>query len=332
MRPYYSDDQNRFFYEEEEIQLTLFVGAIGSQATQQSLTEYFKAFGKVSKVKIIVDWATKQSKECALVYFTSHESLHRVLQCPKHFINDRIVRVEYADRTKKGTKVLETSAILVSNIKYYSLHDTILEYFSTYGQITDCTFYKDSFKGKVTKSVIIRFEKKNAIERILITGKIHRIGNNEVYCNPQNNSLENVGENQVVADNQEDIGYHHRQPTFQSANRNSVPDHYTCEQHRAFRPSDVERRDSSMFAASLPHHAYDNYQVEYSDSPPVVSARLEYYINKQESIRSKSYLLPLEYQKDTLFSIFCDVPQRPDRKVDWKSLIAIGMKPVAKKI
>lgn len=309
-----------------EMLLTLFVGAIGPEATVESIGGYFERFGKVNKVKIIVDWATKQSKDCALVYFTSQESVHRVLKFPKHIINGRLVRVEPADRAKKGAKLEDASAILVSNIDYFTLHGEVIEYFSAFGQITSCKFFNDRLTEGHLKHAIIRFEKTHSISRVLNFGAPHVVGGKNVSCSLYSDaSMQGSG-----------MKEHYYGPS-QSFNAQSGLHDILNTPVSYVEPNDFhgnwEVSNQSFTPDTSGYRVHDeipdlsqvpvqNKNFSHLVEPPSLEreAQTSLTLNaKAKSTKAKSLLFPVEHQKDGLFSIFCDFPRpSPSPPVRWE--------------
>ncbi len=309
-----------------EMLLTLFVGAIGPEATVESITDYFEKFGKVNKVKIIVDWATKQSKDCALVYFTSQESVIRVLKSPKHVINGRVVRVEPADRTKKGTKVMEESVILVSNIDYFTLHGEVIEYFSTFGQITSCKFFNDRWAEGNLKHALIHFEKAQSLSRVLNFGATHVVKGKNVSCSLHSG-----------VPTQGSIVEEHDYAQLQSVNAHSdfhakkshLQNHIS---HSNFQkslnppsptlPRSIDGYKAGIGALNQSHVTTEqkNFAAVTEILPANTIAQLPDPPQKSfNTTKVNSFLFPLEHEKDTLFSVFCDFPRPPPSpRVRWE--------------
>ena len=300
----------RYVEQDEEILLTLFVGAIGSQATQESLAGYFEGFGKVNKVKILIDWVTKQSKECALVYFTSKEAVRKVLDFPQHLIDGKTVRVEPADRTKKGTKIIDASVMLVTNIDYLTLHGEVIEYFSAFGQITSCKFSKDKTRNSKTKSAIIRYEKPNSIDRVLELGSEHLIGGKVVSC-----CLYKTLPSGDFIYQQQDL-FQPRDSMFpNSLDSAQSPltstDQFFMNAHLQF-GHQSEIHDDRIQVPSIPN------QIDIPESPYLVPTELDKNLTELAGLLTHSveprarpkppkyFLFPLEFEKDELFSIYCE--------------------------
>ena len=323
----------------QEVFLTLFVGAIGPQASEESLSSYFDGFGRVAKVKIIVDWNTKQSKECALVYFTSPDSVRKVLAFPKHIIDGRLVRVEPADRTKKGSKILETPTLFVSNISYLTVHGKVIEYFSRFGQITSCKFCNDrNSDGARTQSANIRFEKQHSIERIFSSGTKHLVGGNEVCCSilnsatERNYDYENNDEDQLRpasaqkgmphSESSDDFDY---MSEFQPQGSYKPNNTHLDYQESRYNDTDVDFTHPNLHPIStepIPQGPMPVLEIDEAGNRPTNTP-----IPKPQSL-----LLPMEHQKDDLFQIFCDFAKPPPApKVNWEDTPYSQRKPKRKK-
>lgn len=298
----------------QEILLTLFVGAIGSETTTETIASYFEGFGTVNKVKIIVDWVTKQSKDCALVYFTSQDSIKKVLEFPKHIIDDRVVRVEPADRTKKGTKVNEANALHVSRISHLTPNKEVIEYFAIFGQITCCKFFKERTSDGISKGAIIRFEKYYSLERVLLLGSEHLVGGKVVFCSTLNQPIE--GSSLLDAVHASQV-----QPLQQTPSRQVPFETSTMVDPMRLKSGQNENQKIVDLDILLPRgpfaHSYD--------SPESINLPTHHSsFNPQKEICSNKpmtriNLFPLEYQNDDLFSIFCDFKKPlPSPKVRWE--------------
>lgn len=288
----------------EEILLTLFVGAIGPQATEESLAAHFETFGKVDKVKIILDWVTKQSKECALVYFISHEGFKNALKQKSHCVNGRTIRVEPADRSKKGTKKMDTVAMLVTQIDYSTPQGEIVEYFAAYGTISSCKFFKNATEQCRSKSAVIRFEKPAAIHRILEAGIQHLISGKLVSCGWYNNSLD------FGSDGSELPSLRHQPSSIIDQPGMTLPASYETPS-RGPAPSASNQRQAAHMRGQLASH-YQQTMLYFEDFQSTLqSTQAQDFITpayKSEvpaPLRRPSFVFALEYERDELFAIFC---------------------------
>ena len=297
----------------QEILLTLFVGAIGSETTTESIASYFEGFGTVNKVKIIVDWVTKQSKDCALVYFTSQDSVRKVLDFPKHIIDGRVVRVEPADRTKKGTKLNEANALHVSCIHHLTPNREVIEYFAIFGQITSCKFFKERSMDGSLKGAIIRFEKYYSLERVLLLGSEHLVGGKIVFCSMGNQPLEGSLLLEEVHASQLQL--------LQQSSSLPVPPQINSMFDQTRLSPDGNENQRFVELNIQPSRNVDKPE----DSRESINPTLQNdSLNPPKEIcsnkpKTRINLLPLEYQNDDLFSIFCDFNKPlPSPKVRWE--------------
>ena len=308
-------EKNNTVYEEEYF-LTLFVGAIGHCAIQGSIKAYFESFGKVSKVKIIVDWLTKQPKNCALVYFTSPESIDRVLSCSRHAIEGKLVRVELADRSKSGKKIAESADILLSRIDYSLNHCRVIEYFSSFGQITSCKFIESiSFEGYFSKSAIFRFEKQISIQRIMNTGSVHTIDGYRVECSCTEHQPE------APAYSQAEHSASHRHTTFHDSDQRQsacVHDQHCSAGEYPSSARDAADTDVKPINVQPPDTSY----LQQPHFPTTVKENLTNpYIGipqfsveeskKPQYTKTSNFQFALEYETDPLFEIFCNFEKVP---------------------
>ena len=96
------------FKDEADTGASLFVGSLKPSTTEKVLSNYFSNFGQIDDVKIITDRISLRSKWCALVFCSDLETLMSIVDQDIHVIDGKIVRVDFANQEKKGTKIINT--------------------------------------------------------------------------------------------------------------------------------------------------------------------------------------------------------------------------------
>lgn len=116
-------------------QHNLFLGSLRPSTNEEDIKSYLSQYGKILKVKLILDVITTKSKNCALVFCEDGETIDRILSQGDHTIDNKKIRVTKADDRKKGTKKINSRWLKLTN-SYGSLAlRRILDHFSEYGVI-----------------------------------------------------------------------------------------------------------------------------------------------------------------------------------------------------
>jgi heterogeneous nuclear ribonucleoprotein A1/A3 len=74
----------------------IFVGGLSPDTNQDSLREYFSAYGTVAQTMVMMDQATGRSRGFGFVTFESEESVDNVMNVTNHSVNDKAVECKRA--------------------------------------------------------------------------------------------------------------------------------------------------------------------------------------------------------------------------------------------
>ena len=90
----------------EEQKRTIFIGGLSCDTNEKDLDEYFRKFGCIESVKILLDRFTKNSRGFGFVVFLRPESVDEVVKNPMHTIKGKVCGARKADRNARSmTKV-----------------------------------------------------------------------------------------------------------------------------------------------------------------------------------------------------------------------------------
>ena len=155
---------------------TLFVGSLPPDVTGPELEQFFHfSVGERVKAKVILDWVSLKSKQCALIRCASQEACQKILAKPRIF-HDRTLRIEWSNPDMKGTKKLDFNILFVGNLHESVTEETVKSYFEKYGEILHIRFFKNKSTIPGYKNSFLNFTNEEAIVRIISMPTHHVIG------------------------------------------------------------------------------------------------------------------------------------------------------------
>lgn len=107
---------------------TIFVGCLDPRTLKEDVVSYFKLFDRKVKAKLIVNFKTGQSKQCALLFCSSQEACQEILK-HDHYLHERRLRLDYAQDEFKGKKTDQMVPIQISGLDPETTIEGLLEYF-----------------------------------------------------------------------------------------------------------------------------------------------------------------------------------------------------------
>ncbi|KAI1699026.1 RNA recognition motif domain-containing protein [Ditylenchus destructor] len=146
--------------------LTLFIGKLSPETTDESLREHFSKYGQLTDCEVKIDRQTGLSRGFGYVGYASQEELNRALNEQLHVVDG--VEVEINNRSSKLDLMVES---LPQNMSEESLKKSLWDFFSRYGQVRDCKFIKNSAG---TTTAFVSMSSRDEISRAL-AGRPHRI-------------------------------------------------------------------------------------------------------------------------------------------------------------
>lgn len=172
--------------QDENKEFNLFVGGLNQSTTEEAIKEYFEKFGKIEKVNLIIDWVTNKSKRCAIVICEDRRTMMAIIKRKKHKIENKAVRVNKADRKKKGTKIIKTKKIFVGNLNEKVLKNDVERHFKKFGKILNLTLVKNSLEinHQVGTHVLIEYSNEREAKYALDSRDTHEIGGVKLTVSP----------------------------------------------------------------------------------------------------------------------------------------------------
>ncbi|KAI1715181.1 RNA recognition motif domain-containing protein [Ditylenchus destructor] len=119
----------------------LFVGGLSKQTSVETLREYFSKFGDIAEC-VIPRSVDNSSRGFGYVIFKSQESINNVLNSASHDIDNKAVDVRLA-----GSRQREFT-LIVKNLSPNTTNESLREYYSRFGQLTQCNVKFDQETGQ----------------------------------------------------------------------------------------------------------------------------------------------------------------------------------------
>lgn len=273
---------------------TLFVGSLPPESTPALLEEYFSSFGGAVKVKLIFDWTTHRSKQCALIFCPDITTAENLLSVA-HDMGGRKVRLQWADAEKRGTKKIETNVLFVGNFPEALTDGDLTNYFNRFGQVVHVKFFRNQSTRASCKNAFIKFAEFESIERVLESRHQHRIQGKVLKVAMFKPNTKACPSDNLRKSPLPDDAEHKASVLF--------PEPYESEEASYEEGSDEKSQkshpgatDKSTYCSEKEH---ESASISPCQSPPATSSLFQ--------PRSK-YLYAVEYEQDDLFRVFYSSP------------------------
>jgi len=166
----------------------LYVAGISFTATDDQVAAYFSRFGQVEKATIIKDKQASRSRGFGFVSFVEEGVVQDVLAA--HNTN----KLEWEGRTlelrpavPRGANTLVSGAsagrnkkLFVAGLSPSTSDETLLEYFSKFGPVTEATVQKNRGTGEPRGFGFVTFQDASSVDRVL--EQSHMLDNEPIAC------------------------------------------------------------------------------------------------------------------------------------------------------
>ncbi|KAI1702731.1 RNA recognition motif domain-containing protein [Ditylenchus destructor] len=158
----YSDEYIFSSKKRYDVNRTIFVGGLTKFTTEKSLYQYFLQFGTISGCRLARNKLTKASKGYGFVEFASVEQAKSTCKVP-HKIDGQEVDVKLS-----GLKELRQKfTLFVGGLSKETSVETLREYFSKFGQLTECEIKLDRQTGQSRGFGFVAFSSQKELDSAL---------------------------------------------------------------------------------------------------------------------------------------------------------------------
>lgn len=163
---------------EPEQERKIFVGGINFKTTDESLKEFYEQWGEITDVVVIKDKYSGRSKGFGYVTYKTSEMLDEAMNNRPHKIDGRQVQPKRAvprEETNPASH-MAIKKIFIGGLKDKPItEDDIKEYFSQYGNITDCVLMKDKATGNPRGFAFVEFDDHDPVDKMMTKRIVHKI-------------------------------------------------------------------------------------------------------------------------------------------------------------
>lgn len=160
---------------------TLFVGSLPASTTPEELEALFAVYGKI-KAKLIFDYESMRSKQCALLFCPNTTVAERI-RSSAHYLDGRELRVDWADAHRKGIKEV-AHTLFVGNLPINATESTIAHYFSRFGVVTRVKLFRNQSTANQSQNAFLRFEDEEPIKIVLGNRRGHKFCGRDLIVAP----------------------------------------------------------------------------------------------------------------------------------------------------
>ena len=251
--------------------------------------------GKV-KVKLIVDFKTGKSKQCALLFCSSKDACQEILR-HQHYLHERHLRLDYAQDEFKGKKADQLVPIQISGLDPETTQEELMNYFKDVYGFRKARLIK-GLHPKQKKVAVLYFLDTHSAQEML------------------NESHIKIGKRNCKV-----TEYAKDKPTIHQSMTYGTPTHATPKpMMMSFNPPmyhDLEASSPSMYStgyqsmSSYGSPSYGGGASPGTDTPRKIeplklNSGLLLMPTEPPKLLEDTFVHPVEVQEDDLFRIFCD--------------------------
>jgi RNA recognition motif-containing protein len=155
----------------------LFVGGLNITTTTDGLKEYFSQFGEVVDAVVMTNPHTNKSKCFGFVSFSSSNVVDLVQNRRPHKIDGKEVDTKRAipKEDPSPESRVPCKKIFVGGLRKTITEDQVRQYFSEFGNITECQLVTDKITKMSRGFAFVTFEDTDDVDKVILN-KPHTIG------------------------------------------------------------------------------------------------------------------------------------------------------------
>lgn len=141
----------------------MFIGGLNWETTDESMKNYFSAFGEVLDVNVMRDPNTGRSRGFGFLTFRDAQSVTEVLK-REHFLDGKIIDPKRAIPREEQDK---TAKIFVGGVGMDVTEDDFKNFFETFGTVIDAQLMIDKDTGRPRGFGFVTFDDHAAVDKIV---------------------------------------------------------------------------------------------------------------------------------------------------------------------
>lgn len=141
----------------------MFIGGLNWETTDESMKNYFSAFGEVLEVNVMRDTNTGRSRGFGFLTFKDAKSVTEVLK-REHFLDGKIIDPKRAIPREEQDK---TAKIFVGGVGMDVTEDDFKNFFEQYGTVIDAQLMIDKDTGRPRGFGFVTFDDHAAVDKIV---------------------------------------------------------------------------------------------------------------------------------------------------------------------
>uniref|UniRef100_A0A8C3WJS5 RRM domain-containing protein n=1 Tax=Catagonus wagneri TaxID=51154 RepID=A0A8C3WJS5_9CETA len=184
---------------EKEQLRKLFIGGLCSETTEESLSNYYQRWGKLTDCVVIRDPSNQRSRGFGFVIFSSVAEVDAAMAARPHSIDGRVVtskRIVPREESGKPGAHITTKKLFVGGIKEDTEEPHLRDYFEKYGKIDSIEIIRQS--GKKRGFGFVMFDDHDPVDKIVLQ-KYHTINGHPAQVEKALSRQETQKEDPAVA-------------------------------------------------------------------------------------------------------------------------------------
>lgn len=145
----------------------VFIGGLSQTTNDDSLRNYFDQFGSIEDCVVMMDNKTGRSRGFGYIKFHEESTVRTVLEEGPHLLDGKIVDVKQCNIHMKGRN-RRSLKIFVGGIGLDDNEETIRQFFSQFGNVTDVNLMLDQTKQRHRGFAFVGFDDESVVKELIV--------------------------------------------------------------------------------------------------------------------------------------------------------------------
>ncbi|CAF0969772.1 unnamed protein product [Brachionus calyciflorus] len=162
----------------------VFIGGLNFKTDEETFKAYFSKYGQLVDFVVMKDKETGKSRGFGFVTYGSSAQVDELMKNRPHMLDGRQLETKRATpREDSGKHEVQASVkkLFVGGVRDNITDDDLRNYFSNYGNITDCVVMKDKEKNTARGFGFVTFDDYDPVDKIILE-KHHQINGINLKC------------------------------------------------------------------------------------------------------------------------------------------------------